>query len=77
MPVFVHSVIFPLSLSTHLSTVCDVDDDVGLLIEDPLVKGGEVRRVIGVATVRLDDGEGDGLTRGEDDLSTLVHLREA
>lgn len=68
--------VLPLS-STHLSTVCDVDDDVGFLVEDSLAQGGEVRRVVGVAAVRLDDGEGDGLTRGEDDLTAFVQLQKA
>lgn len=71
-----HFPVLPLS-STHLSTVCDVDDDVGFLVEDSLAQGGEVRRVVGVAAVRLDDGEGDGLTRGEDDLTAFVQLQKA
>lgn len=64
-------------VSTHLSAVCDVDDDIGLLLKEAVVQGGEVRRVVGVAAVRLDDGEGDGLTGGEDDLTTLVYLYQA
>lgn len=75
---FVHSVLcFPTSSLTHLSTVRDVDNGVGLLLEEPLVQSGQVRRVIGVAAVGLDDGQGKGKTRGKDDFSTLVQLHEA
>lgn len=79
-PLFVHSAIHVCQSSppsTHLSAVSDVDDDVGFLLKDSLVQGCEVRRVVGVAAVRLDDGQGDGLTRGEDDLTTLVQLYKA
>lgn len=62
---------------THLSAVRDVDDGVGLLLEQPLVQSRQVRRVVGVAAVRLDDGQGKGDARGEDDFSTLVQLGEA
>lgn len=67
----------PLPPSTHLSAVCDVDDDVSLLVEDPLAQGCKVRCVVGVAAVRFDHGERDGLTRGEDNLTTLVQLQQA
>lgn len=70
-----HAPIMPLC--THLSAVRNVDNDVGFLVEDSLMQGGEVRRVVRVSAVRLDDGEGDGLTGGEDDLTTLVQLDEA
>lgn len=75
---YVYSVVYvSRPLSTHLSTVRDVDDDVGLLLKESLMEGCKVRRVISVAAVRLDDGEGDGLARGEDNLATLIQLHEA
>lgn len=63
-------------LSTHLSAVSDVDDDVSLLVKESVVQCREVRRVVGVAAVRLDDGERHRMTRDEDDLTTLVQLHE-
>lgn len=63
--------------SAHLPAVGDVDDDVSLLLEDPLVKGGQVGGVVGVAPVRLDDGERDGLARAEHQLPAFVQLHQA
>lgn len=63
--------------STHLSAVDHVDDGVGLLLKQALVQRRKVRRVISEAAVWLDDGEREGKTRGEDDLTTLVQLHEA
>lgn len=63
--------------SAHLPAVRHVDDDVGLLLKEPLVESRQVGRVVRVAAVRLDDGEGEGLTRGEDDFAALIQLSEA
>ena len=61
---------------THLSTVSDVDDDVSLLVKQSVVQGRQVRRVVGVAAVGLDDGERHRMIRDEDDLTTLIQLHE-
>ena len=61
---------------THLSTVSDVDDDVSLLVKQTVVQGRQVRRVVGVAAVGLDDGERHRMIRDEDDLTTLIQLHE-
>lgn len=69
-----HTQLHYTPLSTHLSAVSDIDDDVSLLVEESVVQRREVRRVVGVAAVRLDDGERHRMTRDEDDLTTLVQL---
>lgn len=63
--------------SAHLTAVRHVDDGVGLLLEEPLAESRQVGRVVRVAAVRLDNGEGEGLTRSEDDFAALVQLNEA
>lgn len=65
-----------LPCSTHLPAVRDVDDDVGFLLKEPLAQRRQVRRVVGVTSVRLDDGERERLTGGEDDLAALVQLHQ-
>lgn len=63
--------------SPHLSAVHHIDDDVGLLVKEPVVQRREVRRVISETAVRLDYSKWDGETRSKDDLTALVQLHEA
>lgn len=60
---------------THLPRVHHIDEPFTLILMHPLVEGSHVRRVVGVASISLDNGQRHCAVGGEHDLSAIVKLQ--